>query len=240
MIETTKGPIVILTGAGISAESGVQTFRDQGGLWEGHRIDDVATPEAFLKNPNMVQKFYNDRRAQLLSPKIMPNPAHLALAALEKKYPDQVYIVTQNIDHLHEMAGSKNVIHMHGSLFEVRCTQTEKVYMNWQAPVDAKTLCPCCEKTGTLRPNIVWFGEMPFELERIFELLDECTHFMSIGTSGQVYPAAGFAEHVRMKGKAKTAELNLEPSAISHIFAEKIYGPAGTIVPKYLDQFLIG
>ena len=228
--------IVILTGAGISAESGLDTFRGQGGLWEGHRIDDVATPEGFERNPRLIQEFYNQRRRTLLSGSVAPNPAHLALARLEREHPDTL-IVTQNVDTLHESAGSKNVLHMHGSLLEVRCTRTERVYFPWKTDIEPDTRCPCCERSGTLRPNIVWFGEMPFDLPRIFDALERCTLFLAIGTSGQVYPAAGFIEHVRMKTQARTVELNLEPSSIRHLFQESTLGPASQTVPAFVETY---
>lgn len=232
------GSIVILTGAGVSAESGLDTFRGQGGLWEGHRIEDVATPEAFENNPKLVQKFYNERRSKLLHADVFPNAAHLALSQLEKVWPGEVLLVTQNIDNLHEMAGSKNVLHMHGSLLEVRCKETGTVFFPWKEPIAAETACSCCGKTGTLRPNIVWFGEMPFDLPRIFTALEKCALFLSIGTSGQVYPAAGFVEHVRMFAKSKSVELNLEPSMLSHLFTETFYGPATETVPTFVEKLL--
>jgi len=232
------GSIVILTGAGISAESGLDTFRGQGGLWEGHRIEDVATPEAFEKNPKLVQKFYNERRKKLINSDVFPNAAHLALAQLEKAWKGNVLTVTQNIDNLHELAGSKNVLHMHGSLLEVRCSETGTVFFPWRESIAADTACSCCGKTNTLRPNIVWFGEMPFELPRIFDALEKCAYFLSIGTSGQVYPAAGFVEHVRMHSKGKSVELNLEPSMLSHLFTETRYGHATEIVPDFIEKLL--
>lgn len=232
------GSIVILTGAGISAESGLETFRGTSGLWEGHKVEDVATPEAFEKNPMLVQKFYNERRKKLLYSSIFPNAAHLALAQLEKQWKGKVLIVTQNIDNLHEMAGSRNVLHMHGNLLEVRCTNTGKVYFPWKEDITEKTHCDCCNQSQTLRPNIVWFGEEPFDLGRIFQELEACSLFLSIGTSGQVYPAAGFVEHVRMFAKGKTVELNLEASMLSHLFTEKQYGQATEIIPPYVEKLI--
>lgn len=231
--------IVVLTGAGVSAESGIETFRGPKGLWEGHSIDEVATPEAFLKNPKKVQTFYNERRKKLLMGSVFPNKAHLALAKLEAKWPGTVLIVTQNVDNLHELAGSKNVLHIHGSLLEARCTQTDKVYFPWKEAILKTTKCACCDLAGTLRPNIVWFGEMPFELPRIFEAIEQSSWFISIGTSGQVYPAAGFVEHARLHSKATTVELNLEPSMLSHLFADKHYGPATETVPDYIEGLLL-
>jgi NAD-dependent deacetylase len=227
--------IVVLTGAGISAESGLPTFRGADGLWEDHRIDEVATPEAFERNPQLVQRFYNERRRALLSSNISPNAAHLALARLEHESGADFFLITQNIDDLHERAGSVNVLHMHGNLLEVRCSVTGEVY-SWREDVRSDTRCACCNRTDTLRPNVVWFGEYPIGLDRIFPKLDACDLFMTIGTSGQIYPAAGFAEHVRMQGKARLVELNLEPSSVSHLFSEKIYGRASEVVPAYVDH----
>jgi NAD-dependent deacetylase len=229
--------IVILTGAGISAESGLPTFRGADGLWEGHRVEEVATPEAFAKNPNLVQKFYNERRRKLLSPEIRPNAAHLALARLDAEWPGDVLLVTQNVDNLHERAGSRNVLHMHGKLLEVRCTTSGKVF-DWLGDVEKKSLCACCGKSGTLRPNIVWFGEMPTGLDEIFQALDRCSVFLSVGTSGQVYPAAGFAQHVAMREGVRSVELNLERSVISRTFTEGVYGKATDIVPTFVESLL--
>lgn len=234
-----KGNIVVLTGAGISAESGLETFRGAGGLWEKYRIEDVATPEAFQNNPELVQRFYNERRKQLLGEKIQPNAGHKALARLEHEWNDEVLIVTQNIDDLHERAGSKNVLHMHGMLFEVRCINTGKVF-TWKNDVEPQTLCECCEKTKTLRPHVVWFGEMPLEMDRISASLGNCALFLSVGTSGNVYPAAGFVQEARMTASAHTVELNLETSAVSHFFHEQHHGRASKIVPSYVERLLQG
>lgn len=229
------GNIFILTGAGISKESGLDTFRDQDGLWANHRIDDVATPEGFQKNPKLVHQFYNHRRQELQ--KVEPNAAHLALAKLEKQWPGKVILVTQNVDDLHERAGQKNVIHMHGKLKEVRCIETEKVF-NWDKDLGLSDVCSCCDKKGNLRPNIVWFGELPFDLSRIFTALEECDYFLSIGTSGNVYPAGGFAQHVQMRSDAKLIEFNIEPSEITHMFGEKHLGPATRTVPDFVESLL--
>ncbi len=227
--------IVILTGAGISAESGISTFRGVDGLWEDHKIEDVASPEGFARDPELVHRFYNERRKKLQS--VKPNEAHVALAYLEKEWPGEVIIITQNVDDLHERAGSKNVLHMHGELLQVRCLHCGAVH-RWKKDVDIKTISPCCEKPGTLRPNIVWFGEIPMEMDRIDHLLWNCDLFLSIGTSGQVFPAAGFAQQVKKIGRAKTIEFNLERSSISHQMDEGIYGKASVSVPKYVNQLL--
>ena len=229
------GTIFILTGAGISKESGLDTFRDHEGLWANHKVEDVATPEAFQKNPKLVQKFYNKRRSELK--KVEPNEAHQALAKLEKDWPGKVVLVTQNVDDLHERAGHKNIIHMHGQLLEARCTETGKVYP-WSEDITMKDACPSCGKKGTLRPNIVWFGEMPFDMDLIFEALDECDHFLSIGTSGSVYPAGGFAQHVHMRSTPKLYEFNVGESEISHMFTEKHVGPATQTVPTFVNNLL--
>lgn len=232
----TKPKVVILTGAGISAESGIRTFRAADGLWENHRIEDVATPEGFLKNPDLVQRFYNERRLQLQTPEVMPNPAHLALVKLEEHLQDHFLLVTQNVDNLHEQAGSQRVIHMHGELLKVRCVETGKVYV-WREDIHRDSLCQCCTQPQILRPHIVWFGEMPFEMERIYQHLVDADLFISIGTSGNVYPAAGFVEMAKNSG-AHTVELNLDPTKGSTLFDESYLGPAGTIVPEYIHQLL--
>lgn len=229
------GKIFILTGAGISKESGLDTFRDQDGLWADHKIEDVATPQAFMRNPKLVQKFYNKRREELK--KVDPNPAHIALAKLESAWPSKVLLVTQNVDDLHERAGSKNIIHMHGKLKEVRCIETEQVFP-WNEDLQVSDMCSCCGKKGNLRPNIVWFGELPFQMPEIFHGLDECDYFLSIGTSGSVYPAGGFAQHVIMRGTPKLIEFNIAPSEISHMFPEKHVGPASQTVPDFVESIL--
>jgi NAD-dependent deacetylase len=227
--------IVILTGAGVSAESGVRTFRDNNGLWEDHRVEDVATPEAFARDPDLVQRFYNLRRHQLHH--IAPNPAHLALARLEREFDGRVTIVTQNVDDLHERAGSQDVIHMHGELRRVRCTRCDTVHA-WLDDCTQRTPCPRCGRAPSLRPHIVWFGEMPFAMEAIHDRLTRCDLFISIGTSGNVYPAAGFVSDVRHAGNAHTIEVNLEPSAGASRFAEHRHGLAGVLVPALVDELL--
>jgi NAD-dependent deacetylase len=228
--------IVVLTGAGISAESGIRTFRAQDGLWEEHRIEDVATPEAFTRNPALVQRFYNLRRAQLQDPAIQPNAAHRALARLEREYRGEVLVVTQNVDDLHERAGSKNLIHMHGELRSMFCTQSGQRF-RIAGDIAPAQRCECCDATGTLRPDIVWFGEMPYAMERIHQALAGCSLFLSIGTSGHVYPAAGFVRQAAMAG-AHTVEINLEPTLTRSEFDEHLYGPAGEMVPAFVERLL--
>jgi len=230
--------IVILTGAGISAESGIRTFRAADGLWEDHRIEDVATPEAFARDPRLVHTFYNQRRQQLLSEAVQPNAAHIALAKLEQARPGEVLVITQNIDNLHERAGSRNLIHMHGELLNLRCTASEVVYRIEQDSMP-EDLCQCCGNSGNLRPDIVWFGEMPMQMEACYQALDSCELFLSIGTSGNVYPAAGFVEVANAAG-ARTVEINLEPSRIHTAFDEHIHAGAGEAVPLFVEQLLKG
>ena len=231
-------PIVVLTGAGISKESGLDTFRDKGGIWEKVSIEEVATPEAFAANPERVQQFYNDRRRQLTQDRPEPNAGHEALARLEREWPGEVLVVTQNIDDLHERAGQSNLIHMHGELRKARCTDCEAV-VACDDDLHPATDCPHCD-TGTLRPHVVWFGEMPFEMERIFDALQRCGLFLSVGTSGSVYPAAGFVQEVLRGGTAHTVELNLEPSDGSALFHETRHGPASAVVPAFVGDLLAG
>ncbi|WP_027695307.1 Sir2 family NAD+-dependent deacetylase [Vibrio litoralis] len=228
--------IVVLTGAGISAESGIQTFRSQDGLWENHRIEDVATPEGYSYNPELVQNFYNQRRKGLQDKHIEPNLAHVALAELESKLDGKVTIVTQNIDNLHERGGSHNIIHMHGELFKVRCPESNQVIERYE-DLDVHDLCHCCQIPNPLRPHIVWFGEMPLQMAEIYAAIEDADLFISIGTSGVVYPAAGFVHDAKMHG-AHTIEINLEPSAVESEFAEKRYGKASIEVPKLVEQLL--
>ncbi|MCW7552370.1 NAD-dependent protein deacylase [Endozoicomonas gorgoniicola] len=224
--------IVVLTGAGISAESGIRTFRASDGLWENHPVEEVATPEGYYRNPALVQTFYNQRRQQLSEVDV--NQAHLALADFEKTFDGEFLLVTQNVDDLHERAGSRHLIHLHGELYKVRCQDTEQVF-EWKQDVTLETECPCCHKPGNLRPHIVWFGEMPLEMERIYDALSRCDLFISIGTSGNVYPAAGFCQEALAAG-AHTVELNLEPSETRDAFLEAVHGPATRVVPQYLSQ----
>jgi len=235
----SNASIVILTGAGISAESGIDTFRDKGGIWEKNRIEDVATPEAFARNPEHVNAFYNARRQGLLSTNITPNAAHEALARLAREWSGDVLLVTQNIDDLHERSGTTNLIHMHGELRKARCTSCATV-QPCDMDINTATRCPACDNPGTTRPHVVWFGEMPLEMARIDAALEQCGLFLSIGTSGNVYPAAGFVQRVIDCGVAHTVELNLEPSSGRSLFAEHHDGLASVIVPAYVDTLLAG
>ena len=228
--------IVILTGAGISAESGIKTFRAADGLWENHRIEEVASPEGFAANPVLVQDFYNQRRRQLLSDEVKENLAHEALARLEREFAGDVLLVTQNIDDLHERAGSKNVIHMHGELLKKRCSHSNEV-TEVTGDIEVDEPCQCRGRKGTLRPHIVWFGEMPFEMERIEMTLAKCDLFVSIGTSGNVYPAAGFVASAKMAG-ASTRSLNLDPSNNESAFDSADYGLATKLVPDFVESLL--
>jgi len=228
--------IVVLTGAGISAESGIKTFRAADGLWENHRVEDVASPEGFMRDPGLVQRFYNERRQQLLSQEIQPNAAHEALGRLEAECGADFLLVTQNIDDLHERGGSRHLIHMHGELLKMRCVRSSEVFEILEN-ITADTLCPCCSQSGSLRPDIVWFGEMPMQMEVIMSALNICDLFLSIGTSGNVYPAAGFVMMARDAG-AHTVELNLEPSAQGSVFDEQHYGPATEVLHQYVHRFL--
>ncbi len=231
--------IVVLTGAGISAESGLGTFRDEDGIWTKYPLEDLATPEGFARNPDFVHGFYNDRRAQLRE--AAPHDGHIALARLEAGLlaaGGRLTLVTQNVDNLHEKAGSlpENLFHMHGELTKVRCSVCEEV-IAWTEPLSVETVCDICGQAGRMRPHVVWFGEMPLYMDRIETALAVCDVFVSIGTSGDVYPAAGFVQMARRFG-AKTVELNLEPSSNATRFDEAVYGPAGTIVPAWVDSFL--
>lgn len=228
--------IVILTGAGISAESGIATFRGADGLWEGHRPEEVATPQAFQKNPELVHHFYNQRRARLIDGSVRPNPAHHALARLEHELSGQVLLVTQNIDDLHERAGSHRLLHLHGELLKSRCTGCGDVEA-FRGSTSPTSVCTACGDVGTLRPHIVWFGEMPFHLEEIGAALSHADLFVSIGTSGNVYPAAGFVALAKEAGAA-TLELNLEASQSTAWFDRSLRGPAGELVPAWVDELL--
>ncbi|WP_310467641.1 NAD-dependent deacylase [Sphingomonas sp.] len=250
--------IVILTGAGISAESGLQTFRATDGLWEGHRVEDVATPEAFARNPALVHQFYDARRARL--GEVVPNPAHQALARLDAEWPGDLLLVTQNVDDLHERAGAKRLLHMHGELLRGWCLACDARFA-WEGPMSPHTvrpersrgtlaggvstsldtndlnICPSCAESGQVRPDIVWFGEMPYDMERIDEALRDCDLFVSIGTSGAVYPAAGFVQTARYCG-ARCLEINLEPSLGSVYFDDVRIGRAAELVPAWVEEVL--
>ncbi len=228
---------MILTGAGISAESGIDTFRSAGGLWEQHKVEDVAKPEGFARDPELVLGFYDARRAALAG--VEPNAAHHALARLAAEYSGELLLVTQNVDDLHERGGSPQVLHMHGELKSALCQSCE-MRSAWDAPMleagGRRPKCPICA-APSLRPDVVWFGEMPYQMERIYAALSACDLFVSIGTSGAVYPAAGFVQEARGAGAA-TLELNLEPSEGSHHFAEARHGPASQLVPQWVGEML--
>ena len=257
--------IVVLTGAGISADSGLATFRGADGLWEGHRVEDVATPEAYRRDPALVHQFYDARRARLGV--VEPNAAHEALARLDQEWPGELLIVTQNVDDLHERAGAKRLLHMHGELAKGWCLSCNKRFP-WQGPMSPFTVrpepvdglhfsggeseeqpfdklrangfvnvCPQCASVGQVRPDIVWFGEMPYDMERIERALQTADLFVSIGTSGAVYPAAGFVQTARYCG-AHCIEMNLEPSQGSNFFDESRMGRAKELVPAWVDEAL--
>lgn len=225
--------IVILTGAGLSAESGVSTFRDANGIWAKYDYQKVATPEGFAADPDAVHDFYNMRRR--LHATVKPNAAHHALADLERRH-NGVLIVTQNVDHLHEAAGSQNIIHMHGEVLKALCA-TCGARHPWHDDLSRETVCPSCGNRACMRPDVVWFGEMPYHMEKIGEALAACDLFVSIGTSGNVYPAAGFVAEARRAG-ARTLELNLERSAGARLFDEADYGLATEVVPRFVARIL--
>ena len=225
--------IVILTGAGVSAESGIDTFRSAGGLWERHRVEDVATPEGFARDPELVLRFYDMRREAIQTKQ--PNAAHEALARLDAQWPSGLLIVTQNVDDLHERAGAKRVLHMHGEHLNAWCTCCN-VRSRWTAPLIERPPCPACA-SRTLRPDVVWFGEMPYRMDEIYAALRDADLFVSIGTSGAVYPAAGFVRDARELG-VRTLELNLERSQGSVWFEETRLGPASELVPVWVEEIL--
>jgi NAD-dependent deacetylase len=230
--------IVILTGAGVSAESGIDTFRGGGGLWEQHRVEDVATPEAFARDPDLVLRFYDMRRAAIQTKK--PNDAHHALAELDREWRGDrrnLLIVTQNVDDLHERAGAERLLHMHGEHLKALCQACE-IRSPWTASMIDRPPCPVCG-VKALRPDVVWFGEMPYHMPEIYAAIRMADLFVSIGTSGAVYPAAGFVRDARGQG-VKTLELNLEPSQGSHFFDEARYGPATEVVTEWVEELLGG
>ncbi len=232
-----KNPnIAILTGAGISAESGLQTFRGEGGLWCGHHVEDVATPQAFIRNPILVHQFYNERRNGLFSDDVAPNDAHKALARLQSKHRGKVTLITQNIDDLHERGGTTEVIHMHGEVCMSFC-----IHCHTKAPQrqdsSIEDICASCKVKGGMRPDIVWFGEMPYHMDKIDAALSQADLFVSIGTSGNVYPAAGFVLMAANAG-AGTLEINLEPSKNAHVFDCGMYGAASQEVPRFVAALL--
>ncbi|MBP6682581.1 MAG: NAD-dependent deacylase [Halioglobus sp.] len=226
--------IVVLTGAGISAESGVPTFRDPGGLWEQHDPMELATPEAFRRDPALVHRFYNARRVSLAE--VAPNSAHRALARLQREFAGEVFLVTQNVDDLHERAGSRQVCHMHGQLRSMVCTTCGR---SMPAPeeFDVFSACPACGVAGSLRPDVVWFGEIPYHMDEIELQLSNCDLFVAIGTSGLVYPAAGFVQRARMCG-ATTVEVNIEPSDVAGLFHHQRQGPATLAVTALVEELL--
>ena len=230
---TTIRNIVVLTGAGISAESGIDTFRDAGGLWEQHRVEDVATPEGFARDPDLVLGFYDMRRAALA--RVEPNAAHRALARLDAAWDGELLIVTQNVDDLHERAGARRVLHMHGELLSALCSACGH-RSAFAGTMIERPACPHCGTTA-LRPDVVWFGEMPYDMDRIYDALRGADLFVSIGTSGAVYPAAGFVREAREMG-LRTLELNLERSEGSYWFHETRQGRAGDLVPAWVEELL--
>ncbi|MDR0997057.1 MAG: NAD-dependent deacylase [Zoogloeaceae bacterium] len=225
---------LILTGAGISAESGIPTFRDVAGLWESHDLRQIASPETFARDPALVHRFYNQRRRQLVSGEVRPNAAHFALGELQRHFPEQITLVTQNVDNLHERGGAKRVLHMHGELLKVRCVacQTRRQWLGDLSTEDACPICGC-----RLRPDIVWFGELPFCLEAIEAALSVAELFVSIGTSGLAYPAAGFVDRARQRG-IYTLEINLRPTTHHQGFTEGRYGLASVEVPRWVEERL--
>jgi NAD-dependent deacetylase len=226
--------LVVLTGAGISAESGLPTFRAADGLWEGHRVEDVATPEAFARNPALVHQFYNQRRAALET--VKPNAAHHALVRLEQEWPGEFLLVTQNVDDLHDRAGSRRLLHMHGELLSALCEQCD-ARTPWTEDMSCATECLHCRRPGAVRPDIVWFGEMPYHMDAIMAALETCRIFIAVGTSGNVYPAAGFVQTAALRG-ARTIEVNLAETAASDIFDERRTGAATAVLPPLVEELL--
>lgn len=224
--------IVLLTGAGISAESGLSTFRSENGLWNNHRVEDVATIEAYFRNPDYVHQFYNDMRPELF--KAQPNNAHLAITELQKKYPAQIDVITQNVDTLHEKAGNTNVYHIHGQINQIVCLNCGNVFETW-GEITSEDKCDKCGVTGVLKPNIVFFGENLLYMNKVDALLKSCDLFISVGTSGVVYPAAGFVQIVKMFG-ADTIEMNMETTSNNKMFDRHIYGPAGSTLPAFVEE----
>jgi NAD-dependent deacetylase len=232
----TVNRIVILTGAGVSAESGLATFRDSDGLWEQHDPMDIATPEAFARDPALVYRFYNDRRNQL--PQVFPNDAHRALAKLQLEFSGEVFLVTQNVDDLHERAGSEQVCHMHGQLTRVLCQNCQAIEEVTE-DYNEESVCSSCGLVGVLRPDIVWFGEIPYHMEDISDRLQKCDLFIAVGTSGLVYPAAGFVSEALRVG-ATTVEINKEVSEVSGYFHQQRQGEATSEVSRFVEELLAG
>lgn len=229
------GDIVILSGAGISAESGIPTFRDSDGLWNNHRIEDVATIEAYYRNPEMVHDFYNELKKDLQNAE--PNPAHTAITRLQNEYKNgTVSVVTQNVDLLREKAGNKNIYHIHGQINQAVCMNCSHVITTW-GDVDTQTVCPQCGAVAMMKPNIVFFGENLLCMNEVDALLDKCKLFIAIGTSGAVYPANTFARIAKYHG-ADTIEFNLHTTVNNHDFDRHIIGKAGTTFPKFVESLL--
>lgn len=226
--------IAILTGAGISAESGLSTFRAENGLWNKHRVEDVATIEAFERNPEYVHDFYNELRPELY--KAQPNSAHLAITKLQKNYPAEISVITQNVDTLHEKAGNQNIYHIHGQINQIVCLNCGNVFETW-GDIHADDVCLHCQISGMLKPNIVFFGENLLYMDKVEQLLKSCDLFISVGTSGVVYPAAGFVQIAKMCG-ADTYEFNLETTSNNYLFDKHIEGLAGTTLPQFIDDLL--
>lgn len=226
--------IVVLTGAGISAESGLATFRSSNGLWNNHKVEDVASVEGFARNPALVHDFYNNLKTEVQTAK--PNPAHLSLTKLQQAFPGQVSIITQNVDTLHEKAGNQNVYHIHGQINQAVCLNCGQVLESW-GDVDTETICPHCQIMGMMKPNIVFFGESLLCMDKVEELLRKCHLYISVGTSGVVYPAAGFVQTVKYYG-AQTIEFTMEPTANNYLFDRHIFGPAGQTLPPYIDEII--
>jgi NAD-dependent deacetylase len=231
--------IVVLTGAGISKESGLSTFRDTDGIWKKISLEDYATPEGFARAPEQVNAFYSSRRANLQSGRVLPNAAHFALARLEEAWVKRkrgFMLVTQNVDDLHERGGSKAVVHMHGELLRGRCQNCGQDF-SWKTDISGETVCPECGLAGGMRPHVVWFGEMPLRMDEISAALDKCKLFLAIGTSGNVYPAAGFVRQARRAG-ARAVEINAESTVVSDFFDEQVIGPASASVAAWVDKFI--
>ena len=232
----TKKNLFILTGAGVSKESGIKTFREKDGLWENYKIEDVCTVEAFIKDPNLVNNFYNERRSSIIDQKILPNEAHYQLAKLEKKWKGDFILVTQNIDNLHEQAGSIKILHMHGSLDKCFCMNCGVEY-KFNFDLSTEFVCKKCNVKGKVRVDIVWFGEQPKYLDKIYKYLDRTDVFLSIGTSNNVYPAAGFIDYLKhKKRKIDFYEFNIEKTSKSFLFTKSIIGPACETLKKLVDS----
>ena len=232
----TKKNLFILTGAGVSKESGIKTFREKDGLWENYKIEDVCTVEAFIKDPNLVNNFYNERRSSIIDQKILPNEAHYQLAKLEKKWKGDFILVTQNIDNLHEQAGSKKILHMHGSLDKCFCMNCGAEY-KFNFDLSTEFVCKKCNVKGKVRVDIVWFGEQPKYLDKIYKYLDRTDVFLSIGTSNNVYPAAGFIDYLKhQKKKIDFYEFNIEKTSKSSLFTKSFIGPASKTLKKLVDS----